>query len=59
MLVKDWGGERHEVTILADGFQYRGQRHASLSGIARLITGTNWNGLRFFGLRSNTAKGAA
>jgi hypothetical protein len=58
ILIKEWGGERHEVAILEDGFQYRGQRHASLSSIARLITGTNWNGLRFFGLRSQT-KGAA
>jgi hypothetical protein len=51
VLMKDWGGHRHEVTVLQDGFQYRGQKHQSLSAIARAITGTNWNGLRFFGLR--------
>jgi hypothetical protein len=51
VLIKEWGGHRHEVTILQDGFQYRGQKHQSLSAIARAITGTNWNGLRFFGLR--------
>lgn len=59
MLVKDWGGERHEVTILADGFQYRGQKFASLSAIAQRITGAHWNGLRFFGLRRQAKKGAA
>lgn len=53
VLIKEWGGERHEVTIRTDGFDYRGQRFRSLSAIARRITGTNWNGLRFFGLRSN------
>lgn len=51
VLIKEWGGERHDVTVIQDGFQYRGQRHSSLSSIARLITGTNWNGFRFFGLR--------
>jgi len=61
VLIKDWGGARHEVTVLADGFQYRGRRLASLSAIARTITGTQWNGLRFFGLRAGqaSAKGAA
>jgi len=39
------------------GFEYRGRRYRSLSAIAREITGTRWNGPRFFGLRS--AKGAA
>lgn len=51
-LVREWDGVRHEVTVLNDGgFEYRGERHRSLSEIARLITGTRWNGPRFFGLR--------
>ena len=51
MLVKEHSGERHEVLVLAEGYQYRGQRFESLSRIASRITGTNWNGWRFFGLR--------
>ena len=51
-LCREWQGELHEVT--ADGprsFLYRGERWTSLSKIARQITGTRWNGPRFFGLR--------
>ena len=59
MLVKDWGGERHEVTVLADGFQYRGRRYASLSKVAGVVTGTQWNGLRFFGLKARSTKKVA
>lgn len=51
-LVREWQGVRHEVTVCEDGgFLYRGERHSSLSRIARAITGTRWNGPRFFGLR--------
>jgi hypothetical protein len=39
------------VTVLKDGFDWRGQRYKSLSAVARAITGTRWNGYRFFGLR--------
>jgi hypothetical protein len=38
------------VTVLANGFEYEGQRYSSLSAIARAVTGTAWNGLVFFGL---------
>jgi hypothetical protein len=38
------------VKVLASGFEYEGQRYASLSAIARVVTGTPWNGLVFFGL---------
>jgi hypothetical protein len=51
ILVREWKGERHHVTVLEDGFAYQGKTHDSLSEIARLITGTRWNGPRFFGLR--------
>lgn len=57
LIVKEHGGERHEVVVLVQGYQYRGQRYDSLSRIATVITGTNWNGWRFFGLRRQ--KGAA
>ncbi len=52
VLVREYEGERHEVTVLHDGFEYRGKKWASLSVIARHITGTRWNGPMFFGLRS-------
>lgn len=50
-LLREWGGVVHQVTVLEDGFEHRGSRYASLSQIAREITGTRWSGPRFFGLR--------
>jgi len=50
-LVREWDGQRHEVTVIHGGFEHRGRRYRSLSAIAKLITGTHWNGPRFFGLR--------
>jgi hypothetical protein len=47
------------ATVLVDGFAYRGQRYRSLSQIARLITGTRWNGPAFFGLRQPNGKASA
>lgn len=52
ILVRQWKGEQHRVTMLRDGFAYDGKTYDSLSQIARLITGSRWNGPRFFGLRS-------
>jgi len=51
-LVRDWNGVTHRVTVLNDGFSYQGKTYSSLSEIAQLITGTHWNGPRFFGLRA-------
>lgn len=51
-LVRTWKGKTHRVTVMADGFTYDGQRYGSLSEIATEITGTKWNGPRFFGLRT-------
>jgi len=51
ILVRQWQGLTHQVTVLADGYSWNGQHHASLSGIAQAITGTKWNGPRFFGSR--------
>jgi hypothetical protein len=56
VLVRDWDTKAHCVTVLDDGFAYDGHTYASLSEIAREITGTNWNGPRFFGLRPNSKK---
>lgn len=41
-------GETHEVTVLDDGFEFRGKQYATLSRIAREVTGTPWNGFTFF-----------
>ena len=51
MLQKEWRGTMYSITVLADGFEYEGKRFRSLSGVAREITGTNWNGHAFFGLK--------
>ena len=51
-LVRGWGSETHVVTVIERGFEYRGKRYASLSEIARVITGTRWSGPAFFGLKS-------
>ena len=51
ILVRQWQGATHHVTVVADGYVWNGRTHSSLSGIARAITGTKWNGPRFFGLR--------
>ena len=56
VLVREWDGELHRVTVLADGFEYRGRPYRSLSVIARTITGTNWSGPRFFGLKRGAEK---
>ncbi len=56
--VRDWEGERHEVTVLACGFEFQGRRYKSLSAIARAITGTRWNGPAFFGLRKQAKDGS-
>jgi hypothetical protein len=51
VLVREYQGERHTVTVAPDGFVWREETYTSLSTIAHLVTGTNWNGPKFFGLR--------
>jgi DUF2924 family protein len=51
-LIREWGGVRHEVQILNEGFAYCGTIYGSLSEIARTITGAHWSGPRFFGLKN-------
>ena len=53
-LVRTWKGKTYRVVVRPDGFAYDGKTYAGLSEIASLIAGTNWNGPRFFGLRSKT-----
>ena len=52
VLVREYNGERHTVTVMPDGFSWRETTYSSLSVIAQTITGTKWNGPRFFGLRT-------
>ncbi len=65
-LVREWHGRTCQVDVTEDGFLFEGRHFASLSVIARLITGAHWSGPRFFGLRRgkstsrrdpNTSKG--
>jgi len=51
MLAREWRGRFERVTVLKDGFAWNGVTYGSLSMIAKAITGTSWNGHRFFGLR--------
>jgi Protein of unknown function (DUF2924) len=57
-LVRTWKKQTHRVMVLADGFAYGGKTIGSLSEIASEITGTKWNGPRFFGLRTTGDNGA-
>ena len=52
VLMRDWQGITHEVKVLDRGVLYKRKRYRSLSGVARLITGSRWSGPLFFGLRS-------
>jgi Protein of unknown function (DUF2924) len=52
ILAREWRGKLERVTILEDGYAWNGKPYGSLSVIAKAITGTTWNGHRFFGLRS-------
>jgi hypothetical protein len=52
VLLREWHGSTHHVTIIEDGVVYRGKRYRSLSEVARLITGSRWSGPTFFGLNA-------
>ena len=49
--IREWNGNRYEVTVVKNGFEYEGRLYRSLSAIAKEITGTHWNGRLFFGQR--------
>ena len=56
VLVREWNRRSHRVMVVAGGFAWNGQTYDSLTKIALAITGTRWNGPRFFGLRDKQAK---
>jgi hypothetical protein len=58
MLAREWNGRMPRVAVLTDGFAWNGKTYRSLSKIAQAITGTRWNGPRFFGLRDKPSKQA-
>jgi hypothetical protein len=59
-LMREWRGRTHTVLVLEDGFEHDGKRFASLTQIARAVTGTHWSGPRFFGLiRSRRLDGSS
>ena len=56
VLGREWNGQMRRVTVLDNGFAWKGKTYPSLSKIALAITGTRWNGPRFFGLRDKPSK---
>ena len=56
VLAREWNGQMQRVAVLADGFAWNGRTFPSLSGVALAITGTRWNGPKFFGLRDKSSK---
>jgi hypothetical protein len=56
MLAREWNGRMQRIAVLADGFAWNGKNYPSLSKIAFAITGTRWNGPRFFGLRDKESQ---
>ena len=56
ILAREWNGRMQRVTVLADGFAWNGKTYPSLSKIAFAITGTRWNGPKFFGMRDKSSK---
>ena len=55
LLTREWDGHLQRVIVLADGFSWNGKTYPSLSKVAFAITGSRWNGPRFFGLRDKPA----
>jgi hypothetical protein len=58
VLGREWSGQMQRVTVLANGFAWKGTTYPSLSKVAFAITGTRWNGPKFFGLRDKLSKDA-
>jgi hypothetical protein len=59
VLVREWDRQSQRVMVMADGFAWNGQTYDSLSKVAFAITGTKWNGPRFFGMRDKEDRPAA
>lgn len=54
VLTREWNGEMQQITVEPDGFSWKGKTYPSLTKVASAITGTKWNGPRFFGLRDRS-----
>ncbi len=54
--MREWGGTTHTVLVLDDGFEYLGQRYASLTKVAAVISGLHRSGPAFFGLKRAKAR---
>jgi hypothetical protein len=50
-MIRQWQNTTHTVTALVEGFEWNGRTYKSLSAVANAITGTNWNGFAFFGIK--------
>ena len=50
-IVREWHGREYEVIVRGEKYEYAGKLYRSLSGVAKAITNTNWNGNEFFGIR--------
>ena len=50
-IVREWHGREYEVVVRGEKYEYAGKLYRSLSGVARAITNTNWNGNEFFGIK--------
>lgn len=59
VLVREYKGELHRVTVMPDGFSWNENPYPTLSAVARAITGSNWNGYVFFGLKTKSPKAEA
>lgn len=57
-LIREWRGQTYRVEVLKDGYLMEERRYASLSHVARAITGTRWSGPRFFGLKQRERLGS-
>jgi Protein of unknown function (DUF2924) len=58
VLIRDWRGKSHHVTVLDQGVLYRKKNYRSLSQVARVITGCRWSGPLFFGLKDRVKEGS-
>jgi hypothetical protein len=58
LLTREWDGHLQQVMVLADGFCWNGKTYPSLSKVAFAVTGSRWNGPKFFGLRDKAASEA-
>ena len=56
VITREYKGETITVHALPEGFEYGGEVYRTLSGVAKAVTGTHWNGYHFFKLGRKGAK---